>query len=98
MDVKKAHLYGMVPEDVSAYVGLPCGKVWKLKQWLYGMRNAAQAREEDFATKLQSIGFVRGIWPRQSLTDRQLVADASSTATTSRSFATKTWATKLLRI
>ena len=60
VDVKKAHLNGRVPEDTYAYVRLPDRRVWRLKRWLYGMRPAAQAWEEDFAAKLESIGFVRG--------------------------------------
>eukprot|EP00974_Lingulodinium_polyedra_P018168 1758986-Lingulodinium_polyedra.AAC.1 len=28
VDVKKAHLYGKVPDDVYAYVRLPDGSVW----------------------------------------------------------------------
>ena len=59
VDVKKAHLNGRVPDDVRAYVKLPGGRVWRLKRWLYGMRPAAQAWEEDFAGKLESIGFQR---------------------------------------
>ena len=60
IDVKKAHLNGKVPDDVFAYVRLPGGKVWRLKRWLYGMRPAAQAWEEDYAQNLGSIGFARG--------------------------------------
>ena len=60
VDVKKAHLNGKVPDKTSAYVRLPDGRVWRLMRWLYGMRNAAQAWEADFAERLESIGFVRG--------------------------------------
>jgi len=60
IDVKKAHLNGRVPEDVFAYVKLPDGRCWRLKRWLYGMRPAASAWENDFAERLESIGFVRG--------------------------------------
>ena len=60
VDVKKAHLNGKVPAEVDAFVKLPDGRVWKLRRWLYGMRPAAQAWEDDFAEKLASIGFVRG--------------------------------------
>jgi len=45
IDVKKAHLNGVVPDDVYAYVVLPDGRVWRLKRWLYGMRPAANAWE-----------------------------------------------------
>jgi hypothetical protein len=60
VDVKKAHLNGKVPDETSAYVRLPDGRVWRLRRWLHGMRNAAQAWEADFAEHLESIGFVRG--------------------------------------
>ena len=60
IDVKKAHLNGRVPEDTFAYVRLPDGRVWRLRRWLYGMRPAAQAWEEDLSNKLESIGFKRG--------------------------------------
>ena len=60
VDVKKAHLNGKVPDEKYAYVKLLDGRVWRLRRWLYGMRPAAQAWEEDFTEKLASIGFVRG--------------------------------------
>jgi len=60
IDVKKAHLNGIVPDGVFAYVILPDGRVWRLKRWLYGMRPAANAWEADFTKKLASVGFVRG--------------------------------------
>ena len=60
VDVKKAHLNGKVPEDEFAYVRLPDGRVWRLKRWLYGMRPAAQAWEEDYAAKMIDVGFQRG--------------------------------------
>ena len=60
VDVKKAHLNGKVPKDLFAYVKLPCGKVWRLRRWLYGMRPAANAWEADCTQKLESVGFVRG--------------------------------------
>lgn len=31
--VKKAHLNGMVPEEVLVYVKLPDGRVWRLRRW-----------------------------------------------------------------
>ena len=37
------------------------GKVGRLKRWLYGMRQAASAWEEDYARRLESEGFVRGV-------------------------------------
>jgi hypothetical protein len=65
IDVKKAHLNGIVGEEVWACIELPeedyeegmCGR---LRRWLYGMRPAAKAWEDDYAEKLQGIGFVRG--------------------------------------
>ena len=60
IDVKKAHLNRVVPDDVFVYVKLPDGRVWRLKRWLYGMRPAAQAWEEDYSAKLGSLGFVPG--------------------------------------
>jgi hypothetical protein len=60
IDVKKAHLNGVVPEDVYAYVLLPDGRCWRLRRWLYGMRPAASAWEADFTTKLEAIGYKKG--------------------------------------
>ena len=60
VDVKKAHLYGKVPHDTYAYVRLPDGRVWRLRRWLYGMRPAARAWEDDFSSNLESVGFARG--------------------------------------
>ena len=51
IDVKGAHLTGDVPEKV--FVLLPSesgGGVARLKRWLYGMRPAAKAWEEHYAT------------------------------------------------
>lgn len=60
IDVKKAHLNGVVPEDVRAYVKLPNGKCWRLRRWLYGMRPAASAWEEDFTGRMKEAGYVAG--------------------------------------
>jgi hypothetical protein len=60
IDVKKAHLNGIVPEETYAYVTLPDKRVWRLKRWLYGMRPAANAWEADFTEKLENVGFARG--------------------------------------
>ena len=43
------HLHGKVPDDVHAFVRIPCGKIWKLKRWIYGSRPVANAWEKDFA-------------------------------------------------
>ena len=65
IDVKKAHLNGVVGADVWACIELPEedyeeGKCGRLRRWLYGMRPAAKAWEDDYAEKLESIGFLRG--------------------------------------
>ena len=36
------------------------GKCGRLRRWLYGMRPAAKAWEEEYAGRLVSIGFLRG--------------------------------------
>ena len=65
MNVKKAHLNGEVAEDEKVFVLLPSeagGGVARLKRWLYGMRPAAKAWEEHYATWLTNEGgFRRGI-------------------------------------
>ena len=65
IDVKKAHLNGMVPEDEWVFVVLPPeagGGVARLRRWLYGMRPAARAWEDHYATKLvEEAGFRRGV-------------------------------------
>ena len=64
VDVKKAHLNGKC--DEPAYVELPeevtgsKGKCGKLAYWLYGMRPAARAWEEDYSGKFEEEGYVRG--------------------------------------
>ena len=45
IDVKKAHLNGVVPEDILVYVTLPNGDCWNMMRWLYGMRKAAHSWE-----------------------------------------------------
>jgi hypothetical protein len=64
IDVKRAHLKGKVLEDEWACVAFPTeagGRVARLRRWLYGLRPAARAWEEDYAAKLVSAGFRRGI-------------------------------------
>ena len=63
IDVKKAHFNGVVGADVWACIELPeedyeGGKCGRLRRWLYGMRPAAKAWEDDYAEKLESIGFL----------------------------------------
>ena len=48
IDVKKAHLNGVVGPEENAYVKMPCdppGHCRRLRRWLYGMRHAASAGE-----------------------------------------------------
>jgi hypothetical protein len=49
-------VYVELPEEAGAGVG-KCGK---LAFWLYGCRPAAQAWEDDYAGKLEGVGFERG--------------------------------------
>jgi hypothetical protein len=66
IDVKKAHLNGRVDKDTFACIEIPeedreegmCGR---LVRWLYGMRPAAKAWEDDYTEKLQGAGFALGI-------------------------------------
>ena len=65
IDVQKAHLNGVVPDGVFAYVELPPeanapGMCGRLIHWLYGMRQAASAWEKDYTDRLESIGVIRG--------------------------------------
>jgi len=66
LDVKKAHLNGVVKdEDGESFVEAPSerkreGTCWKLRRWLYGMRPAARAWEDDYAEKLATEGLSRG--------------------------------------
>ena len=64
LDVRKAHLNAVC--KVDAYVTLPSefdakGKCGKLERWLYGMRPAAAGWEDDYAEKLEAVGFERGV-------------------------------------
>jgi hypothetical protein len=66
IDVKKAHLNGKVGDDTWACIELPeedaePGMCGRLERWLYGMRPAAKAWEEDYAAKLIGAGFKRGV-------------------------------------
>ena len=65
IDVKKAHLNGVVEPHEKVYVSPPegcCrpGMCWRLRRWLYGMRPAASAWERDYTEKLIGIGFKAG--------------------------------------
>ena len=63
IDVKKAHLNGVVGLEEYAYVKMPCdppGHCRRLRRWLYGMRHAASAWEEDFSNKLAECGLMAG--------------------------------------
>ena len=62
IDVRKAHLNPTC--DDEEWVELPeefwsWGRYAKLKRWLYGMRKAASAWEEDYVDKLLKVGFKR---------------------------------------
>ena len=65
IDVRKAHLNAPCDQE-GLYVKLPPeagaseGKCARLKRWLYGMRGAAQGWEDEFTSKMQSLGFVSG--------------------------------------
>jgi hypothetical protein len=65
IDVKKAHLNGVVEDGDKAYIELPeeaaeAGMCGRLRRWLYGIRPAASAWEKDYAGRLESVGFRRG--------------------------------------
>ena len=63
IDIKKAHLNGKLREDEFAYVQLPeeaGGGVGRLRRWLYGMRPAASAWEEEYSDTVVTAGFMRG--------------------------------------
>jgi hypothetical protein len=67
IDVKKAHLNGKVnmEDDGRHFIELPLeskadGKVGELKRWLYGMRPAARAWEDDYSKNLEEIDMKRG--------------------------------------
>ena len=88
IDIKKAHLNGVLGPGEVAYVSLPdgcCepGTCGRLSRWLYGMRPAASAWERDFTEKLGKLGKVRAL-PRHSTT-QLLRPGVSFTVTTSRS-------------
>ena len=63
IDVKKAHMNAVCQE--WAFVDLPeeiyeAGWCAQLKYWLYGMRPAARAWEEEYGGRLEKEGFRRG--------------------------------------
>ena len=66
IDIKKAHLNGVVGPDEHAYVALPpgccrAGYCGRLKRWLYGMRPAASAWEADYTERLHMFGMEKGV-------------------------------------
>ena len=91
IDVKKAHLNGVVGEDEYAYIELPgeagkSGTCGRLKRWLYGMRQAASAWERDYTTKLEAVVLTKGLAASTVFfTASQKVYGAWYTETTSRS-------------
>jgi len=63
VDIKKAHMNAICNE--WAFVELPeevrkPGLCARLKYWLYGMRPAARAWEEEYAGKLANEGYIQG--------------------------------------
>ena len=65
VDIKKAHLNGKVGENEAAFISLPegcCapGMCGRLRRWLYGMRPAASAWEQDYSEKLAEVGMAKG--------------------------------------
>ena len=65
IDARKAHLNPKCEEDVYIELpeesGCPKGMCGKLDFWLYGFRPAAAAWEQLYASKLEEVGFVRGM-------------------------------------
>ena len=81
VDIKKAHLNGKLTEEKYAYVQLPLeagGGIGRLRRWLYGMRPAASAWEEDYSNNLESIGFKRGKSASTTFFMRRLASGWSS--------------------
>ena len=89
VDIKKAHLSGKLTEDEYAYVQMPPeagGVVGRLRRWLYGMRQAASAWEEDDSKNLESISFKRGKSASTTFFMRRLASGWSSGGMTSLSW------------
>ena len=64
IDVEKAHLNGICDRkdvfvELLREAGAP-GKCGRLKRWLYGMRPAARAWENDYSKNLESTGMKKG--------------------------------------
>ena len=65
MDAKKAHLNGVVDDDVFVYIELPTEagakeKCGRLRRWLYRMRGAGHAWEKDYSRRFVEVGFKKG--------------------------------------
>ena len=64
IDAKKTHLNPECLKDVyielPAEAGAEVRKCGKLAYWLYDCREAAQAWEEHYSEKMESVGFTRG--------------------------------------
>lgn len=69
-DVSLAFLYAPVPEGRDIYVNIPYGyslvckndlnnKVWKLKKYIYGLKDAPKAWANEHRKVLEKLGFVR---------------------------------------
>ena len=62
IDVRKAHLNGVVDDQEWVLVELPpefhsCGRSARIGRWLYGMQKAAISWEKKYAEKLAAVGF-----------------------------------------
>ena len=62
IDVRKAHLNGVVDDQEWVFVELPpefhvYGRFARIRRWLYGMRKAAISWEKNYAEKLAAVGF-----------------------------------------
>ena len=62
IDVRKAHLNGVVDDQEWVFVELPpefhvYGRFARIRRWLYGMRMAAISWEKNYAEKLAAVGF-----------------------------------------
>ena len=64
IDVRKAHLNGVVDDQEWVIVELPpefhaYGRFARISRWLFGMRKAAISWETNYAEKLAAVGFKR---------------------------------------
>ena len=62
IDVRKAHLNGVVDDQEWVFVELPpefhlYGRFVRIRRWLYGVRKATISWEKNYAEKLAAVGF-----------------------------------------